>query len=75
MNPYLTTPEYILEESEKIVPMEKVPVSLGRDFLQVEADLAQLYLELSTLVDTSRKIRDSVLDLEQSLVDSQLRGS
>jgi len=67
MNQYETTPEFILEQSEKILPTERVPVNLDRDYMAVVADLDLLYKELTISVDILGKIRDSVRVLELSL--------
>ncbi len=56
-----------MEQLEKTVPMVKQLVSSDRDWQAVEADLALLSVELDTLVGTSGKIRDLVLELRLSL--------
>ncbi len=71
MNQYSTESEYILAESEKTHPMEKPLANLGQDFTQVEVALEQLHRELGLVQDTLEKIRDSLLDLEQSVQEPQ----
>ncbi len=67
MNQYKTEPEFILEESERIHPMESKPVSFDRNYTAVQADLALLYQELNISVDILGRIRDSVLVLQLSV--------
>ncbi len=59
----MNQPEYIL--SDEIVHTENGPQD--GEYLQVEARLKQLFVELSTLVDILENIRGGVLELEQSL--------
>ncbi len=69
MNQYKTTPEYSVEESVKIPPMESKLDNLGRrlNYQEVVAELALLSQELTISVDILGKIRDSVRVLELSL--------
>ncbi len=71
MNQYSTEPEYILAGLEKTRHTVSKLDSSGRDYLAVKADLALLFQELNISVDILGKIRDSVLELEQSLGEQQ----
>ncbi len=67
MNQYSTTPEFSVEESERIPLMGKLRASSVPDYMAVVADLDLLYQELNISVDILGKIRDSVRVLELSL--------
>ena len=61
-------PEYSVVESGKTLHMVSKPLcSSTTSYLEVEAELALLYKELTMSVDILGKIRDSVLVLELSL--------
>ena len=64
-------PEYILEESEKMLPTEKPLDCTNLNYQQVKVDLVQLFQQLSMAIDILGKILDSVHVLEQSLGEQQ----
>ncbi len=62
-----TEPEYIVEESEKTHLTERKLDSSDRNYLEVVADLAKLYQEVSTCIITLEGIRGSLAVLVESL--------
>ncbi len=68
MNQSWTEPEFSVEESEKMRLTENRQDYSNRILVsQVAAELKQLSQELELVITISRKIRDSLLVLEQSL--------
>ncbi len=64
-------PEYILEESEKIHPMENKLACINLNYSQVEVELVQLLGAVKLSIDLSEKIQDSLHVLVQSLQERQ----
>ncbi len=71
MNQCSREPEYILAESEKILPMGNRLDSLGRDWQGLEADLEILSAQVTRLADTSLEIVESFKDLVSWLQEQQ----
>ncbi len=69
MNQYSTEPEYSVEELAKIPHMVNKLVSSDLNFKEVVAELAQLSVELDSVLGILGKIQDSVLVLRLSLVE------
>ncbi len=67
MNHTSTVPEYILEESEKIHPMERHLDSSNLNLDEVVVDLVQLEQGLALQADTLRKIQGLLHELVLSL--------
>ncbi len=73
MNQYSTEPEFTVEtQLGKTLPIT-VPfeTTTSKSWVQVQAELKLLSVELSMSVDILGKILDSVLVLEQSLGEQQ----
>ncbi len=62
-----TTPEYILETSERTAPMVKQLACLTRNWLQVEVDLVQLHQELGMVMSCLENISEKFENLASSL--------
>ncbi len=67
MSQYKTEPEYSVEPSERMRLTEKVQDCLNRDYLQVVADLVELYQQAIKLQDMSVRNTDSIRVLVRSL--------
>ncbi len=66
-----TVPEYSVEESGKIRHMGSKLDSFVQELLDLEVDSVVLYKELTRLEGISGRIRDSLRELRQSLVEQE----
>ncbi len=64
-------PEYSVVESQETLHTVKVPSCSNLDYQEVLAELAQLQEACNTATDILRKIRDSLLELLQSVQEQQ----
>ncbi len=71
MNQPSTEPEFILQESVKTLPMEKLRDFSVLDYQELKVDLLELSQALNMLVDISERIRGLVQGLQLSLVEQQ----
>ncbi len=71
MSQYPTTPEFILEESEKTHLTERQQACLSQILLDLEVDLRAYTKELSTLVTFLGRIQNSVRELRLSLLEQE----
>ncbi len=71
MKSYSMEPEYILEESEKTVHMERLPDSLGRDYLALLADSEVLYREFERVLGLLGNITKQLRMLELSVSERE----